>query len=149
MNQTTAEIRRLVYGSAPAAARRARSGRRHPQPPGCPHSIELEVQPDVLVPLPAAVEVAFYRIATEAIHNIVRHSGASHARIAFDVDDRHATMSVTDDGRGLPEPFVAGVGVSAIRERAAEVGGTAEWQANAGGGVTVTTTVPLEGTLHA
>ncbi len=149
MNQTTAEIRRLVYGLRPPLLDElglVAAIRNHP---AALSSIELDVQPDVLVPLPAAVEVAFYRIATEAIHNVVRHSGGRHARIAFDIDDRHATMSVSDDGRGLPEPFVAGVGVSAIRERAAEVGGTAEWQANPGGGVTVTTTVPLEGTLHA
>ena len=53
-------------------------------------------------------------------------------------------MTVADDGRGLPDPFVAGVGVSAIRERASEVGGTVEWLTNPDGGVTVATDIPLD-----
>jgi signal transduction histidine kinase len=50
-------------------------------------------------------------------------------------------MSIADDGRGLPEPLVDGVGISAIRERATELGGTVELISN--GGTTITTVVPL------
>ena len=52
-------------------------------------------------------------------------------------------MTITDDGRGLPEPLVAGVGVAAMRERAAELGGTVELEP-ADGGTTITTVVPLD-----
>ncbi len=50
-------------------------------------------------------------------------------------------MMITDDGRGLPEPLVEGVGVAAIRERAAELGGTVELTSD--GGTTIATVVPL------
>jgi signal transduction histidine kinase len=51
-------------------------------------------------------------------------------------------MRITDDGRGLPEPLVDGVGISAIRERAAELGGTVELTSD--GGTTITTVMPLQ-----
>ena len=60
-------------------------------------------------------------------------------RIEVTADAVH--MSVTDDGRGLPQPLVEGVGIAAIRERAAELGGTVELTSH--GGTTVTTVVPL------
>ena len=77
--------------------------------------------PERIPVLPAAVEVAAYRIATEALTNVVRHSGAStvvlRLRCADDLD-----VEVVDDGP--PDgPWRPGVGLSAMRERAAELGG--------------------------
>jgi two-component system, NarL family, sensor kinase len=145
MNQTTAEIRRLVYGLRPPLLDElglVAAIRNHPASLG---TVQVSVSPDVLPSLPAAVEVALYRIVTEAIHNVVRHSGGVRASVLFDVSAVSVSVVVSDDGRGLPDPFVAGVGVSAIRERAAEIGGTAEWLTDAGGGTSVVTTIPLEG----
>jgi signal transduction histidine kinase len=59
--------------------------------------------------------------------------------IQVTVDD--VLMRVTDDGRGLPEHLIEGVGLAAIRERAADLGGTVEL--SSGSGTTVTTVVPL------
>jgi signal transduction histidine kinase len=61
--------------------------------------------------------------------------------VCIEVTADEALMRVTDDGRGLPQPLVEGVGIAAIRERAAELGGTVEL--SSGGGTTVTTVVPL------
>jgi two-component system, NarL family, sensor kinase len=147
MNQTTAEIRRLVYGLRPPLLDElglVAAIRNHPASLG---TVQVSVSPDVLPSLPAAVEVALYRIVTEAIHNVVRHSGGLRASVLFDVSAVSVSVVVSDDGRGLPDPFVAGVGVSAIRERAAEIGGTAEWLTNVDGGASVVTTIPLEGVL--
>ena len=74
--------------------------------------------------LPAAVEVAAFRIAVEAATNAVRHSGATTCRVRFDADaDRLLIVDVTDDGVA-GAPWSGGVGLQAMRERAAEVGGS-------------------------
>lgn len=80
--------------------------------------------PDELPPLPAAVEVAAYRIATEALTNVVRHSSASGAVVRLRCGDTF-DVAVVDDGspNGAWRP---GVGLQAMRERTAELGGRFE-----------------------
>ena len=84
--------------------------------------IELDLPVDEPV-LPAAVEVATYRIATEALTNVVRHAAATSCRLRLEVDD-HVDIDVTDDGVGIAADQRAGVGLSAMRERVTELGGT-------------------------
>lgn len=145
MNQTTSEIRRLVYGLRPPLLDDLgliSALRNHP---GSHAGIPVTVTPENVPPLPAAVEVALYRIATEAIHNAVKHSGARRCGVTVDVRAKDVVVTIADDGRGLPEPLVAGVGVAAMRERAAELGGSVRFGPNLDGGTTVTTVVPLDG----
>ena len=73
--------------------------------------------------LPAAVEVAAYRIASEALTNAVRHAGARRCDITLTADEA-LTVEVTDDGRGLPDDPIPGIGLSSMRERAEELGGS-------------------------
>ena len=141
MNETTADIRRLVYGLRPPLLDDlglVAALRNHPSAHA---GLQLSVQPDELPELPAAVEVALYRIASESIHNAVRHSGGQHCQVSIEVAADEVCMRITDDGRGLPEPLVDGVGVSAIRERAAELGGSVELTSD--GGTTIRTVIPL------
>jgi len=106
----------------------------------------LEVAIDAsadLEPLPAAVEVAAYRIALEALTNVARHAHASHCQIRM----RRTTsleLDIRDDGRGLPEPFRAGVGLSSMRERAAEVGGSCVITSTATTGTLVAARLPIQ-----
>ena len=79
--------------------------------------------PEHVPPLPAAVEVATYRIAQEALTNVVRHANARHCTLTLDVDN-DVCLEVRDDGDGLPADYQAGVGLTSMRERAAELGGT-------------------------
>jgi signal transduction histidine kinase len=79
--------------------------------------------PEALPDLPAAVETAAYRIATEALTNAARHSGSDRADLRIAVDAGRLSVAVGDGGRNGHE-WTPGVGLSSIRERAAEVGGT-------------------------
>lgn len=82
--------------------------------------------PDVLPTLPAAVEVAAYRIALEGITNIIRHAQASKAEVRFHIESNNLITEITDDGIGFPEPVLIGVGITSMRERAEELGGLLE-----------------------
>jgi signal transduction histidine kinase len=84
--------------------------------------VDLDV-PAQAVELPAVVEVAAYRIATEALNNVIRHAKASSCRIRLAVDDV-VDIDVMDDGIGLPPGDRTGVGLVSIRERVAALGGT-------------------------
>jgi signal transduction histidine kinase len=87
-------------------------------------SVSVRVSADGLPALPAALEVAAYRIATEALTNVVRHSRATSAVLSLRCGPE-LEVEVTDDGppNGAWKP---GVGLQAMRERAAELGGTFE-----------------------
>jgi signal transduction histidine kinase len=73
--------------------------------------------------LPAAIEVAAYRIAIEGITNVIRHAQASNTSIRFYSERNNLVVEITDDGVGFPEPIPVGVGLTSMRERAEELGG--------------------------
>ena len=73
--------------------------------------------------LPAAVEVAAYRITLEAVTNVQRHSQATSCHVDLKLSDTHLHVCVTDNGTGIPQNNRAGVGLTAMRERAEELGG--------------------------
>jgi two-component system NarL family sensor kinase len=123
--QALADVRGIVYGLRPvslddlgladaisAHIRRTGEG-------GGPR-ITLDAGP--LTELPAAVEVAAFRIATEAVSNVCRHSGARSCQDRLRVEaGPQLLVEVADDAAGGP-PWPAGVGLLAMRERAAELG---------------------------
>jgi signal transduction histidine kinase len=79
------------------------------------------------------VEVAAYRIVVEAITNAARHSGAHRARATIAIEGSQLCLAVRDEGRS--KEWSVGVGISSMRERAAEVGGTLTASPSAEGGV--------------
>ena len=89
--------------------------------------IQLDLPPDPLQ-LPAAVEVATYRIVTEAVTNVVRHAGAERCWLTITTATPNGTVDidVVDDGVGIGDAVASGVGLAAMRERAAELGGQVE-----------------------
>ena len=103
--------------------------------------VELDLPADEPV-LPAAVEVATYRIATEALTNVVRHAAATSCRLRLEVND-HVDIDVTDDGVGIATNRRAGVGLAAMRERATELGGTLAVDAVEPHGTRVHAVLPL------
>lgn len=99
--------------------------------------------PKDLPPLPAAVEVAAYRITQEALANFVRHSQGAICRVSISTTDHALQVEVCDDGQGLPKEVQPGVGLNSMRERAAELGGTCVIAAMPQGGTRVLASLPL------
>ena len=96
--------------------------------------------------LPEHTEVALYRIAQECAQNVVKHSRALVATVAFTVIDGVARLEVTDNGVGFDPAATgrAGYGMLSMAERAELVGGTLEVRSRPGAGTTVTVTVPVD-----
>jgi signal transduction histidine kinase len=139
------DVRRVVYALRPPALDQfglVGALRRHCDP--LPLAVTFDA-PDTLPPLPAAVEVAAYRIATEALTNVTRHARARTARITIAVDSA-LELSIVDDGVAQ-SPWLPGVGLTSIRERAAELGGTCVAGPTGAGGevrATLPAAVPAE-----
>jgi two-component system, NarL family, sensor kinase len=129
-----ADVRRLVYGLRPPALDElGLVGAVRQFARQLADQVEIVVDADEPPALPAAVEVAAFRIATEAMTNVARHSGGRHAVLSLRVDGDVLRLSVTDDG-ALAGSWQAGVGLDSIAERAAEVGGRSEIGPTATGG---------------
>ena len=74
--------------------------------------------------LPAAIEVAIYHIASEALTNVARHARATRCEVTLRIGSQHADLQIADDGIGLPTTHCTGVGLASMRARAEELGGT-------------------------
>jgi two-component system, NarL family, sensor kinase len=154
------EIRELIYGLRPpvlddvglhgAIAELVERVRlQHSQP-----HVRLDL-PDEQIPLPAAVEVASYRIVQEALTNVVRHARASHCvlRLIYRGADgasahlhtanaSQLVLEIQDDGVGIATNRLSGVGLQSMRERAEELGGQLVLASGAGG-TTLRAVLPL------
>jgi two-component system NarL family sensor kinase len=157
-SETLSEMRRLIYGLRPPAlddlglvpsiCQQAQIQGMVDAPTkerwedGPVFSMEA---PEPLPPLPAAVEVACYRIAQEAIANVARHARAETCRVRLSVERGAGVleMEITDNGVGIPEDYRAGVGLSSMRERAEELGGTLTVEPGPAGGTRVLARLPL------
>jgi signal transduction histidine kinase len=106
------------------------------EPAGSPSpaagGVEVVVEED-LPALSAAVEVAAYRVATEAVANAVRHSGCGRCEVRVGVGDGGLKLEVTDDGAGIPSGTAPHVGLQSMRERTAEIGGRFEISTSSSG----------------
>ncbi|MDQ3891385.1 MAG: sensor histidine kinase, partial [Actinomycetota bacterium] len=148
-----ADIRHLVYALRPPALDSlGLVGALHKSAAQCERDGSLRVDvaaPEVIPPLPAAVEVACYRIAEEALTNVVRHAEAQTCALSLAIDEGgKLRLEVRDDGRGLPDSRAgeagrAGVGLTTMRERAAELGGRLVVEALPEGGTCVCAELPL------
>jgi signal transduction histidine kinase len=164
---TVADVRRLVYGLRPPAlddlglvGAIRQQAESHDFFVGSFHgatgkeasggeagSVALSIEiPERLPPLAAAVEVACYRVVQEALTNVARHAHAKscHLRLSVQGDAEGVLeLEVSDDGVGMPKGRRAGVGMSSMRERAEELGGTCEVEPGREGGTRVLARLPL------
>jgi two-component system, NarL family, sensor kinase len=139
-----AEVRRLVDDLRPPAIDEVGLlGAIRQRAASLSSTVTFEVDgPDGLPVLPAAVEVAAFRIASEAMTNVVRHSGATRCRVGVDVDGSFA-LTVADNGRGAAGAVTPGVGWASMRERAAELGGSCTIISPPDSGLVVRAVLPL------
>jgi signal transduction histidine kinase len=104
--------------------------------------VQLDVPPELPV-LPAAVEVAAYRIVSEALTNVARHAGARTACVRIRCCGAALELEVADDGRGIEDGAPRGVGTASMRERAGELGGSVTVTRPPGGGTVVRAVLPV------
>jgi signal transduction histidine kinase len=98
--------------------------------------------PEALPPLPAAVEVAAFRIASEAMTNVAKHSDASRCTVDVELAGTLG-LTVSDNGRGGAQGIGSGVGWTSMTERAAELGGSCTISSRREGGLVVRAVLPL------
>jgi two-component system NarL family sensor kinase len=127
LRESVADVRRVIYELRPPAldelglvgaiARQATALGHH-------GNMKLElIAPNDLPRLEPALEVAAYRLTSEALNNAVRHSHANHVTVDITLNGA-LRIAVTDDGIGMQPDSVAGIGLSSMRQRAEELGGT-------------------------
>jgi signal transduction histidine kinase len=116
----------------------------------------LEVELDIGdVQLPPHVEVALFRIAQEALQNVVKHARASRVRVEFGSEEATAHLRVRDDGCGFVTDAVTDLearlsyGMVGMRERAELIGAQLAVTSALGAGTTVEVVVPLSGPSRA
>lgn len=145
ITEVISEVRRLVHGLRPPAlddvglAGAVRQQADRLRSPGL--AVTVAVAPD-LAGLPAATEVAAYRIVSEALTNVVRHAAAASATVRIHRDGPDLLVEVADDGRGIDTGAPAGVGLVSMRERARELGGRCLVEPGRDGGTRISARLP-------
>jgi signal transduction histidine kinase len=156
-NETTLEeIRQLVYALRPAvldelgfagAVRDFSASLSLKSNSGDEFQIKILEPKNGLPPLPAAIEVAAYRIATEALTNVFRHSKAQYCEVSFKIvpsnGSRFFHLEITDDGVGLPQERKVSLGMTTMRERAEEIGGSIQFESYLDKGTRVSVHLPF------
>jgi len=152
IESTVGDIRRLVYNlrppalddlGLPGAIRERVAHYTISKEADQANALHVEFEaPERLPPLPAAVEVAVYRIVQEALTNVVRHAHARTCHIRLLLDDV-LTVEICDDGVGRPAEQRIGVGIRSMHERAAELDGTCVVEPLPTGGTRVLAHLPI------
>ena len=131
--ETVQEVRRIVHGLRPpalddmglfGALELLISGFAHP---GMKTAVSL---PTTEPKLSAALEVAIYRITQEALTNISKHAEAGETAVTLKVHPLELSLSICDNGVGLPQVPTGGLGLPSMRERAEELGGVLNFKSN-------------------
>jgi len=145
LREVVGDVRAVTHGLRPpvldhvglaGALRRLADGYEVPE---CTVSVD-----DSWGDLPAAVEVAAYAVASEAMSNAVRHSAAGRIHLDARVEAGHLVVSVSDNGRGIPARTHGGLGLMSMGERSEEVGGRLDVLGRPGGGTIVRALLPVE-----
>jgi signal transduction histidine kinase len=98
------------------------------------------------VAVDSEIGIHVYRVLQESLNNIARHSGVKDARVRLDFDGGVLQLDVEDRGKGIGvSQGRRGLGIVAMRERAALVGGTIEFLRPAQGGTLIRLRVPIHG----
>jgi signal transduction histidine kinase len=113
--------------------------------------LPIVVESDLPGRLPLEIEEVLYRIAQEALHNVVKHAGARQVRLGIQTVDDDVTLRIADDGKGFDPMAVPDghLGLAGMRARAERLGATFTCLSRPGGGTTIEVTVPGRSILEA
>jgi signal transduction histidine kinase len=125
LQSVIADVRKMIYGLRPQALEVGLTGALVQQANQIP-GIHFEMNTHDLPKLPEVLEVAIYRIVSEALNNIAKHAHASHVHFELQHHEHELRLEVRDDGIGMPANPQVGIGLQSMRERATELGGTLE-----------------------
>lgn len=142
----TAEVRRLIYDLRPPALDElglVEALKRQTLSAPSEVTVTVTVTGGRLPPLPASIEVATLRIVMEALTNVYRHARARTAAVRLGTDGETFEVTVDDDGVGIAPGHGCGVGLTSMRERATELGGSCVVQPRPAGGTRVLARLPL------
>jgi signal transduction histidine kinase len=152
VKRTVAEIRRLVYALRPPVLDEfglVSAIREHVASYMGPNGLQITFDvTEAMPPLPAAVEVAAYRIVLEAFTNVIRHAEASQCTIKIKLDGNSLLLEVSDDGKGLLTKTHSGIGFTSMQERASELGGEYVIENISAGGTRISARLPIVGSAH-
>jgi signal transduction histidine kinase len=146
VGEAQAELRAVIEGLAPPALDGlVASLRRYAELAGRAHGACVTVTGHSVPVLDPATEVALYRVAQEALHNALRHSGGKRVTISVSAATRRIVLEVTDDGSGFDPASAAGkgLGLASMRQRATAAGGTVTVASAPGEGTTVRLEAPV------
>jgi two-component system, NarL family, sensor histidine kinase UhpB len=99
--------------------------------------------PAALPAMSEQVALTLYRVAQEALTNVVRHADAGTCQMTLAVDQSGVCLVVCDDGKGVAATMPSGVGLAGMRARLDMVGGRLQLMDNAGGGICLMASVPV------
>ncbi|MEO3781725.1 sensor histidine kinase [Actinocorallia sp. B10E7] len=143
MTTAMGDIRELVHGLRPPALDRlGLLGAIQALAADLPEP-RVDVRCEGLPELSPVHEVTAYRIIQEALTNVRRHAKATSVELRLGEKNGELEITVSDDGRGLPRQPRSGLGLTSMRERASELGGTLTVASRPGGGTVVTARLPL------
>ena len=142
--QAHGELRAVIEGLAPPELDGlAESLRRYALLAGRAHGIAVRLTLSDVPELDPRVQAAVFRVAQEALHNALRHAGASEVSVALSRTARRVILQVSDDGTGFDTGLASGgLGLASMRERAAAVGGALRISSAPGAGTQVRLAVP-------
>lgn len=143
------ELRSLVLQLRPPALEAeglVRTLDKHLAVAGRAHGVDVRFEPDGVGPLDGDVEDALFRIAQEALTNVIRHAGATRVDVSLSRSGPAVVLRVADDGSGFDAAARSirsrRLGLVSMRERAEQVGGRLEIRSAPGSGTVVTARVP-------
>jgi signal transduction histidine kinase len=104
----------------------------------------IQFHADVVGSLPTAVEQGAYLVVLEALNNVLGHAHAERCEVSVSLASGELVLLVVDDGVGLSQPYVSGIGITSMRSRVQALGGTFNLSAAPAGGTLLQARIPVE-----
>jgi signal transduction histidine kinase len=109
-----------------------------------PEMPEIQFHAEIAGPLPAVVEQGAYLVVLESLNNVVRHAHAKRCEVTVTLVSRELALRVADDGVGLAQPYVSGIGITSMRSRVQALGGVFTLGAAPDGGTMLEARIPVK-----